>query len=179
MKLINKISTFSVLALMMTAPMAGVMAQTPDSATQKTRQRLAIKSVEQQKDSKDTSAKTPPAEDTPANTAPAETDTLRATGKKGTEVTEESTATTDADDLVPSKSTSVLLPTASCRLLPSLGPDSSSKNSCEAKYGEKTHHLLEALQFVAGHNYLITRDEIGHVRRFAFIDSANVDRNWF
>ncbi|HKO45992.1 MAG TPA: polysaccharide biosynthesis/export family protein [Pyrinomonadaceae bacterium] len=96
MKLINKISIFSVLALVTTAPIAGVMAQTPDSVTQKTRQRLASKTPEQQKDSTDTSAKT----------APAETDTVRVTGKKGTEVTEEATATSVADDVVPSKSAS-------------------------------------------------------------------------
>jgi polysaccharide biosynthesis/export protein len=95
MKLINKISIFFVLALM-TAPIAGVMAQTPDTVTQKTRQRLASKSAEQQKDSTDTSAKT----------LPAEPDTVRATGKKGTEVTEEPTAITYADDVVPAKSAS-------------------------------------------------------------------------
>ena len=96
MKLINKILIFAVLASMMAAPIAGVMAQTPDSVTLKTRQRLASKSAELQKDSKDTSAKT----------SPAETDSVRATGKKGTEVTEELTATSDADDVVPSKSAS-------------------------------------------------------------------------
>ena len=98
MKLINKISIFSVMALMITAPTAGVMAQTPDSVTQKTRQRLASKSTEQQKASTESSAKT----------APAETDTVRGTGKKGTEITEEPTATTNGDDVVPSKSGSDL-----------------------------------------------------------------------
>ena len=96
MTLINRISIFSILALMMTASIAGVMAQTPDSVTQKTRQRLASKSAEQQKDSTDTSAKT----------APAETDTPRATGTKGTEANEESTATSDTDEVVPSKGAS-------------------------------------------------------------------------
>lgn len=96
MKLINRISIFSVLALIMTAPIAGVMAQTPDSVTQKTRQRLASKTAEQQKDSPDTSAKT----------TPAETDTSPATGKKGTEPGEEATATPTSDDVVPSKSAS-------------------------------------------------------------------------
>ena len=95
MKLINKISIFSIMALMMTAPIAGVMAQTPDNVTQKTRQRLASKSADQQKDSKDTSAKT----------TPAETDTPRATGKKGTEASE-SMATSDTDDVVVSKGAS-------------------------------------------------------------------------
>ena len=96
MKLINRILVFSILVLMMTAPIAGVMGQTPDSVTQKTRQRLASKSAEQQKDSTDASAKT----------TPAETDTARATGKKGTEVSEEPTAQSDTDDVVPSKGTS-------------------------------------------------------------------------
>ena len=96
MKLINRILVFSILALMMTAPIAGVMAQAPDSVTQKTRQRLASKSAEQQKDSSETSAKT----------APAETDTTLATGKKGPEVIEEPTAPRDTDDVVPSKGAS-------------------------------------------------------------------------
>ena len=93
MKLINRISIFSVLALMMTAPIAGVMAQTPDSVTQKTRQRLASKNPEHQKD-------------TSAKTTPAETDTSGAAGKKGTEAGEESTATSDTDDVVVSKGAS-------------------------------------------------------------------------
>ena len=94
---LTRISIFSILALMMTLSVAGVMAQTPDNVTQKTRQRLAGKSAAvQQKDSTDTSAKT----------APAETETPRASGKKGTEVTEELTATSDTDDVVASKSAS-------------------------------------------------------------------------
>jgi len=97
MKLINRISIFTLLALMMTAPIAGVMAQSPDGVTQKTRQRLASKSAEQQKEATDTSA---------AKAMPAETDPARATGKKGTEAGEESMATTDNDDVVVSKGAS-------------------------------------------------------------------------
>ena len=93
MKLINRISIFFVLALMMTAPIAGVMAQTPDSVIQKTRQRLASQSAEQQKDSS-------------AKTTSAETDTTRAAGKKGTEAGEELTVTSDTDDVVVSKGAS-------------------------------------------------------------------------
>src|SRR5688572_9402411 len=97
MKLINRISIFTLLALMMTAPIAGVMAQTPDSVTQKTRQRLASKSAEQQKEATDTSA---------AKAMPAETDPARATGKKGTEASEESLATSATDDVVISQGAS-------------------------------------------------------------------------
>ena len=96
MRLINRILIFSILALTMTASIAGVVAQTADSVTQKTRQRLASKNAEQQKDSPDTSAKT----------TPAESDTARTSGKKGTEVTQESTATSDTEDIVPSKDAS-------------------------------------------------------------------------
>ena len=95
MKLINRILILSILALTISAPIAGVMAQTTDNVTQKTRQRLANKSVEQPKDSTDTLAKTTPPE--------THSD---ATGKKGTEVSEESTATSGTDDVVPSKSVS-------------------------------------------------------------------------
>ena len=96
MRLINRILIFSILALTMTASIVGVMAQTADSVTQKTRQRLASKNAEQQKDSPDTSAKA----------TPAESDTARTSGKKGTEVTQESTATSDTEDIVPSKDAS-------------------------------------------------------------------------
>ena len=93
MKLIKRTLVFTILALMMSAPIAGVMAQTPDSVMQKTRQRLASKSAEQRKDSTDTSGKT----------MPAESDTAPAPGKKETAVSEESTAPSDTDDVVPSK----------------------------------------------------------------------------
>lgn len=92
MKLIKRILISSIVALMIVTPMTSVMGQTPDSASQKTRQRLAGKSADQQKDSTDKTAKTP-----------SETETTRANGKKGTDSNEESTSTTDADDVVTSK----------------------------------------------------------------------------
>ncbi len=92
MKLINRILILSIVALMLGTSVAPIMAQTPDTVTAKTRQRLAGKATDPQKESIDNSAKP----------MLSETDTPRATGKKGTE---ESTATGPSDDVVTSKST--------------------------------------------------------------------------
>ncbi len=92
MKLINRILILSIVALMLGTSVAPIMAQTPDTVTAKTRQRLAGKATGPQKESIDNSAKP----------MLSETDTPRATGKKGTE---ESTATGPSDDVVTSKGT--------------------------------------------------------------------------
>jgi polysaccharide export outer membrane protein len=92
MKLINKILILSIAALMLVMPMASVVAQTPDTVTQKTRQRLAGKSEDPQKES-----------DIPAKPMASETDTAPATGKKGSD---ESIDTGSTDDVVKSKGAS-------------------------------------------------------------------------
>jgi polysaccharide biosynthesis/export protein len=90
MKLVNKILIFSIVALTIGTPLANVMAQTPDTVNAKTRQRLAGKGSDAQKQASDDSTKPMLSEADPA--AP--------TGKKGSD---ESSATIDTDDVVKSK----------------------------------------------------------------------------
>ncbi|HEY5884025.1 MAG TPA: polysaccharide biosynthesis/export family protein [Pyrinomonadaceae bacterium] len=93
MKLIKRILTLSLVALVVTTSITGAMGQTPDSATLKIRQRLTNKGADQQKDSTDKSATTTPPEITD--------------GKKGrTGPAEESPSTSDGDDVLVSKGAS-------------------------------------------------------------------------
>lgn len=45
----------------------------------------------------------------------------------------------------------------------------------EAENRTQTHDLLQGLQLVAGHQHLVTRDEISVVRTLALVDRGNVD----
>ena len=52
------------------------------------------------------------------------------------------------------------------------------KDACEAQDRRQTHDLLQGLKLVAGNDDLITRNEIGVVGSFAFVDGRDVHCDW-